>query len=140
MIIFILTFLWVLSAMVEGFIQAHYYDAIPEDTKGHINIHPFYVILRSLLLGLMGYEVLMVSDFKLAFVFIFIQCCIFSFFHNGVYYKTRNWLNPKIYKKGFCDASETSKAVIELGFGIRTSLAIIGFVGLVMTYLEFKNY
>lgn len=130
--ILILTLVWILCSIIEAFIQGHYYDSIPVETKKHINLHPFFVFTRSCLLGIMFYEVLMISHWVFSGLFIIIQMLIFSFFHNGTYYKTRNWLNSQIYPKGFWDSSETSRAVIELGLGMRITMAAIGFIGLAL--------
>ena len=35
----------------------------------------------------------------------------FSFIHNGMYYETRNYLNPKVYPLGFFDNSTTDQSL-----------------------------
>jgi len=139
MLLFILTFAWILYAMVDGFVNAHYYDMHPED-KGHINLHAFYNICRGVILSLMFGIVYMKSSFWLSLFYIVTPVGIFSFFHNGTYYTTRNWLNPHIYKKRWWDHSETSTALIEIGTGFRTAMAVFGIIGLAFVWMEFKNY
>lgn len=133
----ILSVLWIISATIEGFIQGHYYDSVPIETKKHINMHPFFVAMRTILLGLIVYEFYIISDLISAFIFAVCQASIFSFFHNGTYYATRHWLNCANYKEGFWDSSETSKAVVEFGLSIRIFLLIFGLAGLYLLNLNF---
>lgn len=124
-LIIILSVLWIVFASIDGFVQAHYYDLFPSEKK-HRNLHPYFVIQRLIVLGLMAYEVYFNFPIWETIIFTFALIFIFSFFHNGFYYLTRNKLNPEIYKKKFFDDSDTSKAVFELGFGYRTAMAVIG--------------
>lgn len=124
-LIIILSVLWIVFASIDGFVQAHYYDLFPSEKK-HRNLHPYFVIQRLIVLGLMAYEMQFNFSVWETIIFTFALIFIFSFFHNGFYYLTRNKLNPAIYKKKFFDDSDTSKAVFELGFGYRTAMAVIG--------------
>lgn len=140
MLISTLTGLFIGYSMLEGVFQAHYYDLIPSNHSNHRNLHPYYMLARACVSALIWIALFEISDAILASVYIVCLACIFSFFHNGVYYYTRNFLNPELYKKKWWDHSETSKALIELGTGFRTALAIIGFIGIVFVYIEFKTY
>lgn len=123
-LIIVLSVLWVVFASIDGFVQAHYFDLYPSEKK-HGNLHPYFVFQRLIVLGLMSYEAYMNFPFWETIIFTFAFILIFSFFHNGFYYLTRNKLNPEIYKKKFFDDSDTSKAVFELGAGYRTAMAIM---------------
>ena len=133
--IIVLTLLWIIFSCFDGFIQAHYYDLTPSE-KGHKNLHPFFMVIRSLFLGIIFYEVMIVSIWELAGIFTFSLSLIFSFFHNGCYYLTRNKLNPEVYKKGFWDSSTTSEAILEIGTGFRTIMAIVGLIFIYVLCLE----
>lgn len=111
-------------ASIDGFVQAHYYDLYPSEKKHH-NLHPYFVIQRLIVLGLMTYEVYVNFPIWETIIFTFALIFVFSFFHNGFYYLTRNKLNPEIYKKKFFDDSDTSKAIFELGVGYRTAMALM---------------
>lgn len=126
--------------MLEGLLQAHYYDLMPSNHSNHRNLHPYYMLAR-MCVGILIWGVLVErTDIILASVYVICLSCMFSFFHNGTYYYIRNYLNPDVYKQKWWDHSETSSALIELGTGFRTALAVIGFIGTVFVYIEFKNY
>lgn len=56
---------------------------------------------------------------------------IFSFFHNGNYYSTRNTIDPTVYHKGFKDMTTSSTAKISMSYPVRTTLFVIGILGAV---------
>lgn len=130
-----LAVIWIFYAILDGFIQAHYYSLYPTD-KGHKNIHWAYVIQRLLLLGCI-YGTL---DGRIFIwdniIFIFSLIFIFSFFHNGSYYATRNKFEPDKYKKKWMANSETSQAFFEFDFTWRTGMCLIGILFIIGILLE----
>jgi len=64
-------------------------------------------------------------------VFAISLALLFSFFHNGVYFMTRNKLDSKIYPKGFWDDSTSSTAKLDLNVKSRIILAVIGCIGII---------
>lgn len=63
---------------------------------------------------------------------IFISCLLsFSFFHNGLYYETRNRIDSPLYN--FTSNSATSTSIIQFNFASRSISFIIGLVILFLT-------
>lgn len=133
--IIISTLLWLIHTVLNAYVQAFYYALYPSEKK-HPNLHPMYVALRTILLGVILWNLWYDLGWVLTGIYGLCLCCIYSFFHNGTYYETRNYIERGVYPKGFWDSSTTSQATIELGVGMRTALAIIGFVGI---YLVTKS-
>lgn len=59
---------------------------------------------------------------------------IFSFFHNGMYYKTRNKLDNNIYTMGWKSNSTCSEATLEFEWNARVILAITGAIGIIASF------
>lgn len=133
--IFALTVLFILSASIEGYVQSHYYALFPYEKK-HRDLHPFYIVMRGVLILTMGYLTgIYYESLITGAVFAFDLACMFSFFHNGFYYLTRNKLDKHVYPKGFWDKSTTSDSWNPDVF-TRTFLAIFGVVGNVLIYIN----
>lgn len=66
--------------------------------------------------------------------YLFLCVLTFPLLHDGIYYKTRNLLNSKIYNKGFFDQSTTTTAKFSFNFTKRLMLAILG--GLIFILLN----
>jgi len=124
MIFLIQIIAWCYSSL-EGTVQGFYYNN-PDNTKS--NIHFLFTINRVLVLILLY----MLTNLESALSAMY----AFSFFHNGMYYWTRNILDYTIYHKKFMDTSTTSKASIEFDFFERTVLYAmsIGFFYLSINY------
>lgn len=112
-----LILIFVHYSALEGIREGFYYHAQP-DTRS-FNLHYLFVIQRALF----GLLILYISR---DWVFCVGLVLIFSLFHNGFYFITRNKLNPEIYKKGFFSNSTTSTAFFEFSFPVRLILAVLG--------------
>lgn len=58
--------------------------------------------------------------------------CMFPFLHDGAYYQTRNYINPKVYPKGWKDESFTTGALISLSFPVRCAFALAGILFIIL--------
>ncbi len=54
--------------------------------------------------------------------------CLFPFIHDGVYYETRNRINPMVYPSGWMDHSTRTGALISFDFPVRLLLAAAGII------------
>lgn len=124
-----------LFALLEGYFQGHYYDLYPTD-NGHKNIHWVYVCFRSIVLWLIIKDGYHWTGPGLSIVYFVILVFSYPFFHNGMLYSTRNWLNKKIYTQGWWDNKEKEgkywlgKAWIEIEVGFRVGMFIFAMVAL----------
>lgn len=107
---------WYFEGIREGF----YYDRIPIENiycnnriifRKHKNIKRDFVLQRlSFLIMTFGFGFFLTYDFLYVVGLLFLQ----PFIHLGMYYKTRNKLNPLIYEKGFmANASNTSTSFLD---------------------------
>jgi len=133
--IIISTLAWILSAILDAYVQGYYYALYPSD-KGHKNLHPYFVAIRAILLSMILWNNYFTLDNTLLTIFGLCLCMTYSFFHNGVYYWIRHKLDNKVYPKGFWDSSVTSEATFEIGTGMRTGLAIVGLVGIYLIIIS----
>lgn len=151
MIFLILYITWTFFACLEGKRDASFFHSnmkTPDPVKE--NIHWVFSVTRgivwSLIILITLYEYpnqITLSDLWDLFpslpivstVFAGSLTLIFSFFHNGTYYLIRNRLDSNVYPKGFFDSSTTSTSFFEFGFKSRTIMALIAFVGIVITLI-----
>ena len=127
--VIVLTAIWILYAVLEGWREAHYFHRVMDtDKKTGKMLHIWWNIQRALVVLVM-----------------FITCTswwviglglMFPFFHDGMYYHTRHVLNSKNYPKDWFDYSTTSTAFLSK---FETSAARIVFfilgVCVIVTYL-----
>src|SRR3990167_2794048 len=143
LIILALKSMWIISALLEGFFQGHYYDLIPID-KGHKNIHSVYGVMRSILLIALFWIAWYNLHIWDALIFAFTCCFSYSFFHNGMLYTTRNNLNPDIYKKRWWANKEPGSvkgsANIEIEVGFRIAMLVVAIVFIVGIILDALSY
>lgn len=127
-------------AILEGIREGYYYhSAIVSNDVEKYNLHSLFwiqrvVILLSItsLLGFLSQSALITSAFIISSIL------GFSFWHNGMYYITRNNLNPEKYKKRFKDASSTSSSLMEFSYNERLfyfTLSIILDISLLILYI-----
>lgn len=105
--------LWIAYSLFEGFREAYYFS-VKSKNGAHKNVdeHWFFASQRFAVVLIssigffasgLGWHSLLLS---------FGLCCVFPFFHDGMYYKTRNKLDG-IYTKTWLDHSATSTAKTE---------------------------
>jgi len=126
--IFIITS-WILASLVEGCRDGFYYhNSMTSTSPAKQNIHFLFTIERTII-GLAHtiiYLKLVDGNYYHAFTFGLSLMFIFSWFHNGMYLTTRNYLDNKEYPKKWFDDSTTSTARGEFPLEIRTLFAVIG--------------
>jgi len=124
-ILSLLTF-YVSTSLVEGALFH-----LKAKSKLKIKNQHFYLVAMRIPFWVLFYLVT-TNVFLLTFMIM-----IFPFIHDGVYYWTRNKLNPDIYPKGFWDEPDPIKsdAVLDFTLKQRTWLAILGSVILIMSFI-----
>lgn len=136
--IFILI-LWIVYSSLFGYCDAYYWYGANvgkyclKDFKFK-DLHPHYFWMRSIV-GSVSAVTISNGSFLNWFLITIFLGMIFPFFHNGFYYQTRNKIDSAVYPLGFRDMSKTSIANVNFTFPIRTSLMIIGIVGLILLNL-----
>ena len=134
----IMNLIWIGYSLTEGIREGFYwhYENISRKVCD-FNINPIFNLQRSLVLlisgGFMVYNLGWYSLLSLLCMVL-----MFSFFHNGTYYYTRNKLSGKIYEKGWKDESRTfppftplmtyNKRTIAMGIGILAQVFIYLFL------------
>lgn len=104
--------LWIVYFLIEGYREAYYFNALSLQfviqDKQKKDLHGIFTYQRLIIFGLINlvcigltWKLLLLSA-----ALVLIQPLI----HNGMYYKTRNYLNYKLYPKTWLDMSTTSTA------------------------------
>lgn len=112
--------IWVLFAILDGAVDAMMYHVKNVNKSLPVNEHIYYTIQRLLVaiacIALAGWWI--IPSLIL----------VFPFLHDGMYYFTRNKLNPGVYYFGWFDHSNTSTAVLTkfLTPEVRTFLFFLG--------------
>lgn len=126
---------WVVVVFLEGKRDGFFFHNRNFATKPDgENIHWVFTIERAVVLGLIGSVHAFSNSALDTSVFVFSLILIFSWIHNGKYYKTRNKLDKNVYPKGWFDSSTTSESFLEFNVVSRTFMAIAGLVGLVASF------
>jgi len=128
MIVYLYAILSCFYASIEGIREAFYYHAL-KGSKSQ-NLHGIYWFQR-LIFAIFLY---VATNFFILTFFVL----IFSFFHNGFYFLTRNRLDRLIYPKKFIDFSTTSTAIMEFNFIERSILFLIGLISLILNIIFSK--
>ncbi len=121
--------IFVIYAMIEGFREGFYWFFKGNSRKkSEFEIHPIFAAQRGMVLALLALNVFLLTDITSSLINVLSNALLFSFFHNGVYYLTRNKLDSNIYQLGWRDQSTTSTAKMTNFFNYRnrTICAIIG--------------
>lgn len=135
----ILLICWIFYSIINGYKDAlMYHNRNTSSNPDKKNIHWIYLTERIMILLLM-YYFLIPSDTCWHInskVFVVSLGLLFSFFHNGMYGKTRNALDENIYPKGWwSSSSDTSQANMEFGLTARIFMAITGIIGIIATLI-----
>lgn len=131
----ILILAWVNIILLEGCRDAFFYHNRMHSTKSdNYNIHWLFTWERAVVLGLLCWLHAISYSALNTGVFGFSLILMFSFFHNGEYYKVRNYLDKKVYLKGWWDSSTTSESFLEFNAVSRTFMAIVGVLGIVASF------
>ena len=121
----------IIYALIEGhkdaYLEHHRSTSANPDYK---NLHPLFAVTRILI----GVLIFFYINLPILIGLSFLLCLglIFSWFHNGNYFLTRNKLTPNIYKKKWKDESTTSNAILEFNYIERSILLILGIIGLII--------
>lgn len=133
--------LWILYSVLEGFREGfywHYKNTSKSEYK--FEIHPYFASQRGIILILIC-TILFFNVGWWSILNTIGMTLIFSFFHNGSYYYTRNKLDNKIYTLKWMDQSTTSTAKMTkiMTFRNRTIFMIVGVI-LQFIYLLFRLF
>jgi len=121
---------FVVYSLLEGIREAYYYhSAVRSGDVEKFNLHNLFWVQRLIV----SISMLCIYSFFLKNILVIVsvllsQMLIFSFFHNGAYYCTRNNLDSTKYPRRFKDNSRTSNAILEFSYIERLFYFIIGFI------------
>lgn len=127
----ILLVLWIIVALLEGTRDGFFFAYRMQSKPDRFNMHWLFTSERTIVLVLIAWIYSRTYSFLDTGVFTFSLILLFSFLHNGMYYKIRHMLDKNIYPKGWWDSSTTSESMIEFSIVSRTFLAIVGSVGII---------
>lgn len=123
--------LWIIEALSFGKQDAFlYHNRMHSSNPDKENIHYLFSIDRFVILALGTWVHWLYHSWLSTGVFSLSLLFLFSYFHNGNYYRVRNLLDNKVYPKGWFDTSTTSEATFEFNVVSRTFLAITGAIGI----------
>jgi hypothetical protein len=130
--------LWMVYSSIFGYCDAWYWYSANvakycDKNFQFKDLHPHYFWTRSLV-GSVFALTMAKDNLWLWFPIIICLSMMLPFFHNGFYYKTRNQIDPNIYKLGFRDMTTTSIAPINFTFLLRTILFLVGLLGIFLIY------
>ena len=137
MMLLITNLAWVVYSMLEGLREGFYWH-FKANTKRdcEFEIHPIFSMQRGIVLVLMGL-LLFTSIGWYSIPTVLSMMLMFSFFHNGTYYVTRNKLDERVYQLGWTSQSTTSTAKLTklMNYRNRTIFMIVGILAEVFMYL-----
>lgn len=132
-VLLITALLWAMYAYLDGRIEAHYYDAYVWSNRKHKDIHWMSFLQRGIILILIGIITKSVS-------FPFALALIFSYIHNGFYYKERNKLDSMVYSENFKAESTTSTSFFEFNYKDRLKMFVVGIILITLRIVIFCLY
>lgn len=133
--------IWIIYSLTEGVREGFYwnYENISKRVC-EFDINRIHTLQRTSVLVIFGgfliHTLGWYSLLSLACMFL-----MFSFFHNGTYYYTRNKLKPGLYKKGWSDESRTFPPLWTglCKYRTRTWAMIFGLSAQIFVYLFLLN-
>ena len=126
----LISLLWIFYALFEGFREGYYwYNRNNSIKKDNLEIHPYFAIQRGIVISLSVLPLIEINLF-MSFIYGISLMFTFSYFHNGMYYLTRNNLDNKLYQLKWKDQSTTSTAKLTkiMTYNNRLIFMIIGVV------------
>lgn len=136
----IMNLIWVGYSLTEGIREGFYwhYENISKKVCD-FDINPVFNLQRALVLLISGGFMVQILGWY-SLLSLLSMILMFSFFHNGTYYYTRNKLSGKIYEKGWKDESRTFPPFTPLMTYNKRTLAMgIGILSQVFIYLFLLN-
>lgn len=133
----IVNLVWVIYSMLEGLREGFFWHFKANTKKDcQFELHPIFALQRGIVLSIIGLLLFNSIGFY-SIPSVLSMMLIFSFFHNGTYYVTRNKLDNSIYKLGWADQSTTSTAKMTkiMNYRNRTIFMIAGVLLQVFMYL-----
>jgi hypothetical protein len=128
---------WIAYSMADGFREGFYWHFRRNSRRGcDFEINQVFGLQRLLVILLIS----MFMMYSIGYLSIFISVClsmIFSFFHNGTYYLTRNKLDDKRYPNKWKDESRTFPVFYSglMSYRKRTILMVLGIVTEIFIYI-----
>lgn len=136
----IMNLIWVGYSLTEGIREGFYwhYENISKKVCD-FDVNPVFNLQRALVLLISGGFMVQILGWY-SLLSLLSMILMFSFFHNGTYYYTRNKLSGKIYEKGWKDESRTFPPFTPLMTYNKRTLAMgIGILAQVFIYLFLLN-
>jgi hypothetical protein len=117
--------LWILFAASCGVMEAFFFHGYIRNVRPMMDIHKVLTIHRVVVFMCIfrGFD---------ALVLLIPAVITFPFIHDGIYYMTRNILNPVVYRKSFFDQSRDTSAKFSYSFFYRALLFVTGCAAWVM--------
>ena len=130
--------IWMVYSTLEGFREGFYWHFKSNSRRDcKFEIHPIFALQRSIVLAIIGMYLFCNIGLLYSVTSVLSMMLIFSFFHNGTYYYTRNKLDDKVYQKRWADQSSTSTAKLTkiMTYRNRTIFMVLGLLAQVFVYL-----
>lgn len=120
------TLSFLIFSALSGYFEAYFWESRPKVNQrwSHIAL----TILRSCIL-----IPILIHD---GWILCAALACFFPLIHDGMYYHTRNKINPRIYGLGWMDHSNSTGALISLDFVSRVIVAACG----IITYMIWLSF
>ena len=129
--------IWIAYSMIDGFREGFYWHYRNNSRRTcEFEINRIFSLQRSLVILLIsGFLVHILGWFSLISTISMIM--LFSYFHNGTYYLTRNKLDDKMYPMRWKDESRTLPVFYSglMKYNKRTVLMILGLVIQIFVYI-----
>ena len=129
--------IWIAYSMIDGFREGFYWHYRNNSRRTcEFEINRIFSLQRSLVILLIaGFLVHTLGWFSLISTISMIM--LFSYFHNGTYYLTRNKLGDKMYPMRWKDESRTLPVFYSglMKYNKRTVLMILGLVIQIFVYI-----
>ena len=118
--------IWIVFALISGLLEAYYFSAVYNKVINKASyVHEKFTLVRGLVAVCILYLFTGIT-WQVLFIGASLMV-IFPFFHDGVYYMTRNKLDG-VYPLGFRDHSTTSDAKFNFDYNQRWWLVWFGFL------------